>query len=506
MAPIAGPSHEDIARYVDEITWILQRSVRTVVRRVVMSLQASALQPVGVLVAAVPVPTVDDVAPVRVDWTIEVDGKLLPYVEQVYHEGAAAVSLGLKMELPAGETFTELGDDAGELYLGSARNRLVGIGDGLWTVLRDELLQGMREGESNQQLAARLQKATGGFMGSRQATVIARTEVHAAANRGAIDQLRATGLDADKEWLATRDLRTRPTHRRANGQTVDLDGKFVVGGVQLDHPGDPTAPGDEVIQCRCTAVFHLRGEHDQRDHGNRGEGAYKAPNFTYDEVKARALWGDYDVPERFGRDMYLEKVLADQGFTGRPELVSNVELDEFVDAGERELFRGVSRQSRADDFMSDKYFGGTGLHGNGIYTVSPKNDSVNSRLSAERIAKDYARSPAGQIMRMTLRKDAKLVDEDELDNEMTTEQARLVKYYENQLAELAKDAHKHADAIVALFKEKDRAMQFTYDPGRFAAARGYDAYVHHRADDDFIIILNRTAVRVARDFTKKMIR
>jgi hypothetical protein len=55
----------------------------------------------------------------------------------------------------------------------------------------------------------------------------------------------------EKLWIATIDSRTRDTHFAADGQRAPLKGKFTVGGVQLDRPGDPTGPAREVRNCRC---------------------------------------------------------------------------------------------------------------------------------------------------------------------------------------------------------------------------------------------------------------
>lgn len=80
---------------------------------------------------------------------------------------------------------------------------------------------------------------------------IARTETHGAANFGANEAARETGLPLKKEWLASADERTRQDHADASGQTVGMDEPFDVGGSQLMFPGDPDGPPEQVIQCRC---------------------------------------------------------------------------------------------------------------------------------------------------------------------------------------------------------------------------------------------------------------
>ena len=49
-----------------------------------------------------------------------------------------------------------------------------------------------------------------------------------------------------KEWIATMDGRVRPSHAAADGQIVELDKPFLVGGELKDHPND--------IQCRCVVA------------------------------------------------------------------------------------------------------------------------------------------------------------------------------------------------------------------------------------------------------------
>lgn len=81
--------------------------------------------------------------------------------------------------------------------------------------------------------------------------MIARTETHGAANFGATEAARETGLPLRKEWIAAQDERTRESHVEADGQIVGQDETFDVGGSSLQYPGDPSGPAEEVINCRC---------------------------------------------------------------------------------------------------------------------------------------------------------------------------------------------------------------------------------------------------------------
>ncbi|MBP2703512.1 hypothetical protein JOL79_06830 [Microbispora sp. RL4-1S] len=82
---------------------------------------------------------------------------------------------------------------------------------------------------------------------------IARTETIGAynggAHEGALFRAEVLDLPLAKRWLATLDTRVRRTHREANGQVVRLTDPFTVGAATLAFPGDPTGPPHEVIQC-----------------------------------------------------------------------------------------------------------------------------------------------------------------------------------------------------------------------------------------------------------------
>lgn len=100
-----------------------------------------------------------------------------------------------------------------------------------------------------------------------RATVAARTlstdVLNEAAQQQAYADEREQGIDLVKVWIAAQDTRTRPTHRAAHGQMVGAHDQFHVGEALMDRPGDPDAPLDEVIQCRCTAAYLTRAEHEE---------------------------------------------------------------------------------------------------------------------------------------------------------------------------------------------------------------------------------------------------
>lgn len=71
---------------------------------------------------------------------------------------------------------------------------------------------------------------------------------------------RSLGL-THKKWLTRLDNKVRHSHSILEGQTVPIDGKFrLPSGVELDRPGDPEAPLQERINCRCRLLYLLPGK------------------------------------------------------------------------------------------------------------------------------------------------------------------------------------------------------------------------------------------------------
>ena len=80
---------------------------------------------------------------------------------------------------------------------------------------------------------------------------ILRTELNRAINYGSVIGEQKYEFKTQKRWVSVHDRRTRITHELADGQTVDTDGIFTVGGEQMDFPGDPNASAEETVNCRC---------------------------------------------------------------------------------------------------------------------------------------------------------------------------------------------------------------------------------------------------------------
>jgi hypothetical protein len=57
-----------------------------------------------------------------------------------------------------------------------------------------------------------------------------------------------------KQWRRSGKLHSRPGHDLADGQVVEVDKPFLVNGVEMMYPRDPSAPATETINCGCVSL------------------------------------------------------------------------------------------------------------------------------------------------------------------------------------------------------------------------------------------------------------
>ena len=141
-------------------------------------------------------------------------------------------------------------------------NQLVQFPDEVYGQLTSIITKNMNEGINPRQSAREVKK----FLLSvdtpywkNRAVSVARTETLGAMNGGRFDSQNDIAAELGgswaRQWVSTRDTRTRPTHIAANKQIAALGSVFTVGGFPLQFPGDPKGPAHEIIQCRCTTVL-----------------------------------------------------------------------------------------------------------------------------------------------------------------------------------------------------------------------------------------------------------
>lgn len=131
-----------------------------------------------------------------------------------------------------------------------------------WNTQRvnSQILQGLLQGESADQMAFRLTNVT--KMNEMSALRNARTAVTSAQNKGRVDameDLQEAGVILEKEWIATNDERTRDAHAELDRVSVPVDEPFVNEIGEIMYPGDPDADPANTYNCRCTIAEVVKG-------------------------------------------------------------------------------------------------------------------------------------------------------------------------------------------------------------------------------------------------------
>ena len=340
-----------------------------------------------------------------------------------------------------------------------------------------------------------------------RAEMIARTEVARAVSAGTLNGYKVAGathvrwdaaLDAcdicigydGNEYTLLEAGGLQPEHVNCRCVWVPIDtpaavvSRPEVGGLE----GDPAqAVGDEYVPAKVTDPKQLK---------------------FYDDLKNPDIeWRDRAT----GEDAFLRGILREQGFDGKPQLISKAEMAKYVEQGETKLVRGISggtnmsaEEATANaarftkQFQGGDLFVGHGVYGNGTYTAYGEKSLTT--------AKGYAGSQ-GTVMEMVLRKEARIIDEEKLNQLVSRAKMKLADKFEKSSKKLYKQtiqgkftAEESAMRYEKLAKGRSRAelpwSRITGDEGRYAAALGYDAI--DIPTRQFMVILNRTALRVVK--------
>lgn len=157
----------------------------------------------------------------------------------------------------AAETFSVNFDVFDERVLAEMRERLTVLSAQISqtthdVIEADVLRNGVAAGKSIDDLADDL-RTSFADLSSWRAVTIARTETVGGCNAAAHNVAAASGVAVSRRWLAASDARVRPSHERQNGHRLDGFGGTYPNGCR--YPGDPEAPADETIRCRCVEIF-----------------------------------------------------------------------------------------------------------------------------------------------------------------------------------------------------------------------------------------------------------
>ncbi len=197
-------------------------------------------------------------------------------------------------------------------------------------------------------------------------------------------------------------------------------------------------------------------------------------------VAFRRFGGAVDPEPDSPEEVYTKALIEEQGFDGLPHVISREELNRYIAAGEVEVFRGLADARYADAFREGSFFVGRGPSGSGAYTASGRDGLA--------VARQFASVGDGTILRMVIKSDARIVLLEELESCTFRERER-------RLIDLREwFAHGGRTRYEALVN----AAHAEYDDlGRYAAFAGYD--VVSIPDEEWHLIVNRTAVRVQKD-------
>lgn len=124
--------------------------------------------------------------------------------------------------------------------------------------VRSEITRGIASGMAYSDIARNIANATATPL--NRAKTIVRTEGHRIQEESRDDArmaAKARGAEIVKQWEATLDGETRPTHRQLDGQIREVDQPFTADGKEAMYPGDFGDPAED-CNCRCMALTRAR--------------------------------------------------------------------------------------------------------------------------------------------------------------------------------------------------------------------------------------------------------
>lgn len=191
-----------------------------------------------------------------------INGQLPPVYAQNFNEtgkGIESQVKGYSFELTDANTVKKLATENKSLL---PEKKLDIPADKKWNTkkMNSEVLQGILQGDSMDKIAKRMRTVTD--MNATSAIRNARTMVTGAENGGRLDGMRKAeedGIEIKKEWVATTDSRTRHWHAELDGVQVGIDEPFENEYGKIMFPGDPSADGANVYNCRCSLGYKVIG-------------------------------------------------------------------------------------------------------------------------------------------------------------------------------------------------------------------------------------------------------
>ena len=165
--------------------------------------------------------------------------------------------------------------------------------ENLKKVIRSEISRGISQGQSYREISRNIRNY--GNISRYNSMRIARTEGHRITNEATFNcqvKAKSKGAQIMKQWDATLDSRTRPSHQELDGQLVEVDKPFSINGYTAMYPSDFGVPSED-INCRCAllqrAKWALTDEEFTKYNGESRELQHFENIADYDEFK-KEFW------------------------------------------------------------------------------------------------------------------------------------------------------------------------------------------------------------------------
>jgi HK97 family phage portal protein len=182
------------------------------------------------------------------DW-IDEQGMLLEGMTPHMMAAAEAGNSLVNGIFELGVSFSLIRDEMLEHIKTHGLEKVVGITNTTINLLREQLVEGLKKGESSVKLAKRIRETSSEYA-YRRSFVIARTESHNTMVAGTFKTYEQAGVPK-KQWLTVLDGRERKSHHDIHGEIKNREEPFSNG---LMYPGDASGPAEEVINCRCALL------------------------------------------------------------------------------------------------------------------------------------------------------------------------------------------------------------------------------------------------------------
>jgi HK97 family phage portal protein len=189
----------------------------------------------------------------------EQEKKLKKFTKPLYEEALLQGAALRSGEIGGAQAISEIDEALARWIEKNGLDKAKDMVGTLQDQLKKSLAEGLREGETLAELAARIKHIH--KSATNRSMTIARTEVGRAAEHGAYEEAKASDAVESHRWITAGDDAVRHAHITMHGQERKIGERFDDGmGNSLLHPHDPDAPIGTVANCRCVLEPILKEE------------------------------------------------------------------------------------------------------------------------------------------------------------------------------------------------------------------------------------------------------